>query len=84
MATPRRFTGNVVKKQLNPGSKSDHMAVVLESGGASLKLRREGGNPFFDAELEKLVGKTIEARGTLLDSSTVLMSSWQELDEPGA
>ena len=81
MAAPRRFTGNVVKKQWNPGSKSDHMAVVLESGGTLLKLRREGGNPFFDAELEKLVGKTIEAHGTMLDPSTVLMSSWQEVDK---
>lgn len=81
MASSKRFTGNVVKKQWGKGSKSAHMAVALESGSSLLKLRRVGGNPFFDPELEKLVGKTIEAKGILLDQSTILVSSWQELDE---
>ena len=81
MTGSKRFTGNVVKKQWGKGSKSEHMAVVLESGSTLLRLRRVGGNPFFDAELEKLVGKTIEAQGTLLDPSTLMLSTWQELDE---
>lgn len=81
MASSKRFTGNVVRKQWGKGSKSAHMAVALESGSSLLKLRRVGGNPFFDAELEKLVGKTIEAKGTLLDQSTILVSSWQELED---
>lgn len=76
----KSFVGRVVKRRWAKGSKSDHLAVCLETDSASLKLRRVGGNPFFDQELEKLVGKSIEARGTLLDGSTVLMSSWHELD----
>jgi hypothetical protein len=80
MAAPKRFTGHVVKKQWGRGSKSEHMAVALESGNSLLKLRREGGHPFADAELEKLVGRKIEARGELLDGSTLLLSSWQMLD----
>jgi hypothetical protein len=80
MPAPKRFTGNVIRKQWGRGSKSEHMAVALESGQSLLKLRREGGNPFHDEQLEKLVGRKIEARGELLDASTLLMSSWQTLD----
>lgn len=76
----KSFKGTVVKRQWARGSKSDHMAVCLDSGGAPLKLRRVGGNPFFDPELERLVGKSIEAKGTLLDESTALLSSWKEVD----
>jgi hypothetical protein len=80
MAAPKSFKGNVVKRQWGKGSKSEHMAVALESGGNLLKLRRAGGNPFFDAELEKLVGKSIEGQGTLLDQSTLELSSWKEVE----
>ncbi len=83
MAGSKRFTGNVVKKRWGKGSKSDHMAVVLESGESFHRLRRVGGNPFFDEELEKLVGKKIEVKGSLMDPYTILLTSWQELDESG-
>jgi hypothetical protein len=41
-------------------------------------LRRQGGNPFHDSELEKLVGKTIEVEGKVT-GYTVLISDWTEL-----
>ena len=78
---PRRFSGKVVKRVYAAGSKSEHVAVTLDDHGTPLKMRRLGGNPFFDAELEKLVGKSITAEGTLLNPSTVLLSSWQEVDD---
>jgi hypothetical protein len=81
MADPKSFKGRVVKRPWASASKSAHHAVCLESGGKALKLRRAGGNPFVDPELEKLVGKSIEGEGTLLDPSTLLLSSWREVDD---
>lgn len=80
MTNPKRFTGRVVKKPWGKGSKGQHEAVCLDTGEEHLKLRRLGGNPFVDRELEKLVGKSIRAEGTLIEPSTVLMSSWEEID----
>lgn len=82
-AAMKPFSGRVVKAAWAAGSKSDHMAVCLESGGRKLKLRRVGGNAFFDQELEALVGKSIEGVGKLLAGSTLLMSSWHEVDDGG-
>lgn len=69
-----------MKRPWASASKSAHDAVCLQAGGRTLKLRRAGGNPFHDPELEKLVGKFIEGEGTLLDASTLLLSSWREID----
>jgi hypothetical protein len=57
------FRGKVTRKPFGKGSKSEHLAVVLETDGGDLVLRRPGGNPIRDPELEQLVGKTISARG---------------------
>lgn len=75
----KKFSGKVVRRLYSKGSKSEHLAVCLETRGKQLKLRRAGGNPFVDPELEKLVGKSISAEGELLNPSTILMSSWHEL-----
>lgn len=75
----RHFSGKVVKQPWGGGSKSAHMAVCLQTEKkAPFKLRRVGGNPFLDAELEALVGKSVQIEGKLLDPSTLLISSWQE------
>lgn len=57
------LTGKVIRKTFSAGSKSEHEAVYLDTGDNSYKLKRAGGNPFFDAELEKLVGKEITVTG---------------------
>ncbi len=75
-----QLTGQVIKKPFGVGSKSEHIAVQLVTDQGEYVLRRRGGNPFRDEELEKLVGKTISAEGEIMNY-TFLMTSWTE---PGA
>lgn len=71
--------GRVVSKRIGAGTKSEHDAVVLVTPAHEYKLRRQGGNPFVDPEISKLVGKRIRAHG-VLDSDQLIMSTWKELD----
>ncbi len=57
--------GKVILKKFSPGSKSEHEAVYLDTGGKSYRLKRRGGNPFYDAALHDLVGKEIKAEGKI-------------------
>jgi len=59
------LTGKVIQKKFAEGSKSEHNAVYLETPEGSYQLRRLGGNPFSDPELNKFVGKKINATGIL-------------------
>lgn len=72
------LSGRVIKKLVGIGSKSAHEAVMLDTGDARYVLRRQGGNPFRDPELEKLVGKTIRCAGNLA-GYTFILSDWSEL-----
>ena len=72
--------GQVVRKTVARGSKSEHDAVVLITGADELKLRRVGGNPFSDPALEQLVGKTIECEGEARDG-TLVVTSWRVTTE---
>jgi hypothetical protein len=58
-----KFVGQVIKKPLAAGSKSDFPAVKLITKDEELVLRRRGGDPFHDEVLDTLVGKTIQCRG---------------------
>jgi hypothetical protein len=69
------LSGKVVKKRFGEGSKSDHMAVMLETSAGVYKLRRPGGNPFSDPELEKLVGSEIEGVGNV-SRNTYILTDW--------
>ena len=71
--------GRVVTKRIGAGTKSEHDAIVLVTPGNEYKLRRQGGNPFVDPEMSKLVGKRIRASG-VVDSDQLIMSDWKELD----
>ena len=73
-----RISGRVIKQNFPAGSKSERAAVMIETDAGQFVLRRQGGNPFRDAELEKLVGQKIEAEG-VLTGYTFLMSKWQQL-----
>ena len=59
--------GKVVKKTVDQGSKNEHDAVCLETEKGSFVLRRAGvsGMAFGDPVLQKLVGKTVTATGTI-------------------
>ena len=72
-----QLTGQVIKKPFGVGSKSEHMAVQIVTAEGEYVLRRRGGNPFRDEELEKLVGKTISAEGEIMNY-TFLMTGWTE------
>ena len=59
------LTGKVVLKSFSKGSKSEHDAVYLDTGEKKYRLKRRGGNPFFDASLHALIGKTIKVEGRI-------------------
>jgi oligoribonuclease NrnB/cAMP/cGMP phosphodiesterase (DHH superfamily) len=71
------ITGHVVKKPFAVGSKSEREAIMLETEKGEYMLRRQGGNPYHDEELEKLVGKKIEVEGKIT-GYTLLISNWTE------
>jgi len=72
-----QLKGRVTKKLFAAGSKSEHEAVIIVTGAGEYVLRRRGGNPFFDEELENLVGKKIRCDGDLT-GYTFLMDDWTE------
>ena len=71
-----KFRGRVLRRTLSTGSKSEHVGLVLVTDSGEYRLRREGGNPFWDETLAPLEGKEIEAEGTLRGKQ-IVMSSWK-------
>lgn len=58
------FTGVVKRKRIAIGSKSEHDAIVLDTGnGPALKIRVKGNNAFNDLQLEQFVGKRVRIEG---------------------
>jgi hypothetical protein len=74
------FVGKVTQKLFGKGSKSEHEAIYLETERDQYVLRRQGGNPFHDPELHKLVGKMVRCTG-VVDDYTLTISDCKELDE---
>lgn len=71
--------GQVVRKRLSAGSKSEHEAIVLVTpDGQEYKLRRQEGNPFRDPELDVLEGKRIECEGVLRNGQ-IILARWTVL-----
>jgi hypothetical protein len=70
-----KIRGRVIKKQLYVGTKSEHEGLMLVTSEGEYKLRRRGGNPFWDEALASLEGKEIECEG-LLRGNQVIMSWW--------
>lgn len=57
------LTGKVEKKDVGGTSKSAHTGFVLQTKDGDIKLRREGGNPFYDDFFEKYESKNITVEG---------------------
>lgn len=76
---PAELTGEVIVKPFATGSKSEHDAVFLQSAEGTYLLRKQGGNPFYDASLQKLVGKQVKVKG-LLDRNLLLAKEIEELE----
>jgi spore coat polysaccharide biosynthesis protein SpsF (cytidylyltransferase family) len=66
-ATITEIEGLVVGKKTSVGSKSEHMAVYLDTGEKSFILRLKGDNPFSHEKLSKLIGKKVIASGFFKD-----------------
>jgi hypothetical protein len=71
-----KFKGRVVRRTLSAGSKSEHDGLVLVTDSGEFRLRREGGNPFWDESLAPLEGKEIECEGALRGNQ-IVMSGWK-------
>jgi hypothetical protein len=74
-----QFQGKVVRQAWGAESKSSHPAVVLLTPQGPLKLRRSGGNPFVDPELEQLVGREIAGEGEI-HQNQLLLTSWNVVE----
>ena len=57
------LTGKVERRQVGGTSKSAHTGFVLQTREGDIKLRREGGNPFYDDFFEKYESKKITVEG---------------------
>ena len=75
-----KLKGTVVEGSFGKGSKSEHNAVYLDTGEKKYRLKRRGGNPFYDESLHRLVGKTIAAEGTLTDYFFEITNDPEELN----
>ncbi len=62
-SSAKEFSGKVILERAYPGSKSDRMAVKLDTGEEKFLLRRPGIKSYKDKTLEDLVGKTIKCHG---------------------
>jgi hypothetical protein len=59
-----RLRGRLCRERVDAGSKSERLGLLLAvAGGERLVLRRAGGNPFRDPELEALEGQVLIVEG---------------------
>lgn len=76
----KTLKGTVIKQSYALGSKSEHNAVCIQdTDGRSYRLRLLGGEPFSDPQIEKLVGKSISARGQIVHGNTMIVKHWKLL-----
>jgi len=77
-----KLRGRVIKKVLYKGTKSEHEGLVLLASEGEFKLRRQGGNPFWDVALASLEGKEIKGEG-IVRKNQFIMSRWEVIDDAG-
>ena len=58
-----KLHGRIKREKIAKGSKSERDALVLDTGSEQVVLRRVGGHPFADPELDRLVGKSATFEG---------------------
>ena len=74
-----KLRGRVTKNLLYAGTKSEHEGITLMTSQGELKLRRKGGNPFWDETLADLEGKEIEGEG-IVRGNQFIMEHWVIID----
>jgi hypothetical protein len=77
------YTGRVVVRTVNRGSKSEHRAAFLETPGGLLPLRRPSGPPFHDPVLLRLARSTVRCRGQA-QNGKLLLSAWRKIKRGAA
>jgi len=65
-------TGQVIRRRIAAGSKSERDALMLSTPEGDFVLRRMGGNPYADPELERMLGQTVRSEGELVGGYTFL------------
>ncbi len=70
------WRGTVKRKRIRHGTKSEHDALVLVTAHGEFKLRRAGGNPFWDETLSELEGCRIRCSGEL-EGNEIFLNSWE-------
>ena len=71
------WTGQLERRLLAAGSKSERQGLVLRlDGGQVLPVRRLGGNDFRDELLEPLLGQRLQVRARQLESGLLQIESW--------
>src|SRR5262249_18073290 len=68
--------GDVGRQAGARGAKAERAAVLLRTADGEYVLRRQGGHPLRDTQLEALVGHTIEGEGVVRDY-VLILSSWR-------
>ena len=76
--TEEEYTGRVVARIVNRGSKSEHRAAFLETAHGLLFLRRPSAPPFHDPVLMRLVGSIVRCSGHVEDGNLIL-SAWKKV-----
>jgi hypothetical protein len=74
-----KLRGRVTKRLLYSGTKSEHEGLVLLTPEGEFKIRRQGGNPFWDETIASLEDKEIEVEG-ILRKGQFIMSRWRTLE----
>ncbi len=71
-----RVRGRVTSEMVKTGTASEHQGVVLYTAdGERVVLVRLGGNPFSDAETQRLVGHEVEVEGYRLGNELRYVSA---------
>ena len=71
--------GDVIRKRVNVGSKSEHQAAMLVTADGKFKLRIQGGHPFSDPAVNALVGKRIRGEG-FVSAGQFIMERYEVID----
>ena len=72
--------GVVVRRRINIGSKSEHDAALIVCEEGTFKLRRSGGHPFSDPDVQALVGLRIRAEG-FVSAGQFIMTHYAVVDD---
>jgi hypothetical protein len=64
--------GQVIRRRIAVGSKSERNALMLSTAEGDFVLRRLGADPYHDPDLERLVGQTVKSEGEMAGGSTFI------------